>query len=117
MTGYKPFHSQLASIMEALTKAALTEICELVDEGYAELQLEISRSHRENEALRRKLELIETIVVRGSSGGKAAEALLPGQEAETAQQQRDSDGGDTAAAPGADGGAAVGVREEVKTWT
>lgn len=65
MTTYKAFHSQLTSIMEALTRAAVTEICELVDESYAVLQLELSRSHQENEALRRKLELIESIIARG----------------------------------------------------
>ncbi|GAA6229467.1 uncharacterized protein LOC108882429 [Lates japonicus] len=71
MTSYKAFHSQLTSIMEALTKAAVAEICELVDDSYAVLQLEISRSHKENEALRRKLELIETIIARGHRGSVA----------------------------------------------
>ncbi|XP_075993654.1 uncharacterized protein LOC142988381 [Genypterus blacodes] len=71
MTTYKAFHSQLTSIMEALTKAAVAEVCELVDDSYAVLQLEISRSHRENEALRRKLGLIETILARGHRGGVA----------------------------------------------
>ncbi|CAN9503042.1 unnamed protein product [Ophioblennius macclurei] len=68
MTTYKAFHSQLTSIMEALAKAAVAEICELVDDSYAVLQLEISRSHKENEALRRKLELIESIIARGNRG-------------------------------------------------
>lgn len=72
MTNYKAFHSQLSSIMEALTKAAVAEICELVDDSYAILQLELSRSHKENEALRRKLELIETIIVRGHNKNIAA---------------------------------------------
>ncbi|XP_029931009.1 zinc finger protein 500 [Myripristis murdjan] len=71
MTNYKAFHSQLTSIMEALTKAAVAEICELVDDSYAVLQLELSRSHKENEALRRKLELIETIIARGHRGNIA----------------------------------------------
>lgn len=71
MTSYKAFHSQLTSIMEALTKAAVSEICELVDDSYAVLQLEISRSHKENEALRRRLELIETIIARGQRGNVA----------------------------------------------
>ncbi|KAK2822795.1 hypothetical protein Q5P01_022860 [Channa striata] len=71
MTSYKAFHAQLTSIMEALTKAAVTEICELVDDSYAVLQLEIARSHKENEALKRKLELIETIIARGHRGHAA----------------------------------------------
>lgn len=72
MTTYSAFHSQLTSIMEALTRAAVTEICELMDDSYAVLQLELSRSHQENEALRRKLELIENIIVRGPRGDAAA---------------------------------------------
>lgn len=72
MTNYMAFHTQLSSIMEALAKAAVAEICELVDDSYAVLQLEISRSHKENEALRRKLELIETIIARGHRGNIAA---------------------------------------------
>nr|XP_019966969.1 PREDICTED: zinc finger protein 160-like [Paralichthys olivaceus] len=52
-------HAQLAAIMEVLANAAVAEICELVDGGYSLLQLEISRSRKENEALRRKLRLAE----------------------------------------------------------
>ncbi|XP_040912183.1 zinc finger protein 425 [Toxotes jaculatrix] len=110
----KALHEQLSIIMGALTKAAVAEICEVVDEGYAVLQMEITRSHRENEDLKKKLHLIESIVVRGSGGGKAAElevvaAAEGAQRAETPpqlqQQQLDGDGGD--------GGAAVVVREEL----
>lgn len=71
MTNYRAFHTQLSSIMDALTKAAVADICELVDDSYAVLQLEISRSHKENEALKRKLELIETIIARGQRGNMA----------------------------------------------
>ncbi|XP_072296605.1 uncharacterized protein [Eucyclogobius newberryi] len=79
---YEAFRSQLASIM-----AAVAEMCELMDDNYGALQLELSRSHRENEALRNKLQLIESIVARGGhrgdvvvfgGGGERAErALLP----------------------------------------
>ncbi|KAM4552117.1 uncharacterized protein PAE49_015638 [Odontesthes bonariensis] len=68
MTSYTAFHSQLTSIMEALSKAAVAEICELMAGSQAALQLEISRSHKENQALRRKLELIESIIGRGDRG-------------------------------------------------
>ncbi|KAM6954054.1 uncharacterized protein FYW47_013004 [Aplochiton taeniatus] len=71
MTNYKVFHTQLSSIMEALTKAAVAEICELVDYSYGVLQFEISKSHKENETLRRKLKLIETIIARGHKGNFA----------------------------------------------
>lgn len=65
-------HAQLTSIMEALTRTAVAEICELLDDSYAVLQLEIRRSHTENRALRRKLELIESVVARGHRGDGTA---------------------------------------------
>uniref|UniRef100_A0A0E9WKC5 Uncharacterized protein n=1 Tax=Anguilla anguilla TaxID=7936 RepID=A0A0E9WKC5_ANGAN len=49
------FQTELVAIMEVLTKAAVTEISKLVDDGYAVLRLEISRSHLENEELKRQL--------------------------------------------------------------
>lgn len=69
MANYRTFHSQLTSIMETLTRAAVAEICELVDDGYAVLHLEISRHQKENEELRQKLQLIESIIARGAGGG------------------------------------------------
>lgn len=90
--------------MGALTKAAVAEICEVVDEGYAVLQMEITRSHKENEDLKKKLHLIESIVVRGSGEAKAAE-VVPGEP----QQQREVERGPSA---GDDRRAA----EEVQTY-
>ncbi|XP_029931008.1 zinc finger protein 425-like [Myripristis murdjan] len=106
----KALHEQLSIIMGALTKAAVAEICEVVDEGYAVLQMEISRSHKENEDLKKKLHLIESIVVRGSSGNAAGKgAAVPGvedaQPAEAAQQD-----GEAGAPAGAEDAAAA-VRE------
>ncbi|XP_049603802.1 uncharacterized protein si:dkey-7l6.3 isoform X2 [Syngnathus scovelli] len=65
-------HSQLASIMEALTRAAVTEMCQLVDDSYAVVQMELTRSREENDELRRKLKLMETIIARGCYGGEDA---------------------------------------------
>ncbi|KAJ8011437.1 hypothetical protein DPEC_G00058200 [Dallia pectoralis] len=59
MASAVPFHTQLTSIMEVLVNAAVAEICELVDDGYAVLHLEISRSQKENEVLRERLQMIE----------------------------------------------------------
>ncbi|KAF3857698.1 hypothetical protein F7725_010899 [Dissostichus mawsoni] len=63
-------HAQLASIMEVLANTAVAEICELVDSGLAVLQLEVSRSRKENEALRRKLRLVEIRAVRVTASGR-----------------------------------------------
>ncbi|KAK6320576.1 hypothetical protein J4Q44_G00096830 [Coregonus suidteri] len=60
MSSSVPFHTQLTSIMEVLMNAAVAEICELVDDGYAVLHLEISRSQKENEVLRERLQIMET---------------------------------------------------------
>lgn len=66
------FHSQLASIMEVLANAAVAEICQLMDDGFATLRLEISRSQRENLALKSKLRLMEPtpppVVTRSRKG-------------------------------------------------
>lgn len=59
MARYADFHSQLVSIMEVLANTAVAEICQLVDDGFAALRLEISRSQRENLALKSKLRLME----------------------------------------------------------
>ncbi|XP_066508741.1 uncharacterized protein [Hoplias malabaricus] len=58
------FRSQLVSIMEALASAAVAEICELVQDGYAVLRMEVSRREKENEGLRRKLLALELRAAR-----------------------------------------------------
>lgn len=58
------FHSQIASIMEVLANAAVAEICKVVDEGYAEVHLEMARSQKDNEFLRRKIKLLELQIAR-----------------------------------------------------
>ncbi|XP_067109603.1 zinc finger protein 648-like [Osmerus mordax] len=71
MPNSKAMHDQLVIIMGALTKAAVAEICEIVDEGYAVLHLEISKRHKENEDLKKKLHLIESIIARGNASSQA----------------------------------------------
>ncbi|XP_056449702.1 zinc finger protein 583-like isoform X2 [Gadus chalcogrammus] len=46
---------QLSSIMDVLAKAAVSEISQLFSEGSATLQLQITRSREENEALRTRM--------------------------------------------------------------
>ncbi|XP_038143586.1 zinc finger and SCAN domain-containing protein 5B-like isoform X1 [Cyprinodon tularosa] len=109
----KALQEQLSVILGALTKAALVEICELVEEGYCALQLEISRSHKENQDLKKKLHLIESIVARGGESKAAAPEEGTGgtkaaARAETPQGQRDRDSGEAASGPG---GAAVELEE------
>ncbi|XP_062283148.1 zinc finger protein 239-like [Scomber scombrus] len=58
------FHSQIASIMEMLANSAVAEICKVVDDGYAVVHLEMSRSQKENEFLRRKIKLLELQIAR-----------------------------------------------------
>ncbi|XP_034073656.1 GDNF-inducible zinc finger protein 1-like [Gymnodraco acuticeps] len=77
MTSHRVLQSQLSSIMEALTRAAVLEISELLEESCAGWKSEISRSNMENQALRRRLELLETVITRGGkleSGGGEEEA-------------------------------------------
>ncbi|XP_014050616.1 uncharacterized protein isoform X4 [Salmo salar] len=58
------FHTQIASIMEVLANAAVSEICKLVDDDYAVFRLEVTQSQKENRTLRRKLHLLELKVAR-----------------------------------------------------
>ncbi|XP_038837376.1 zinc finger and BTB domain-containing protein 18-like isoform X6 [Salvelinus namaycush] len=58
------FHTQIASIMEVLANAAVADICKLVDDDYAVFRLEITKSQKENRAMRRKLQLLELKVAR-----------------------------------------------------
>ncbi|XP_071025790.1 uncharacterized protein [Oncorhynchus clarkii lewisi] len=68
------FHTQIASIMEVLANAAVAEICKLVDDDYAVFRLEITRSQKENMALRRKL--MESKVARERAERTTRERVL-----------------------------------------
>ncbi|KAK0149016.1 hypothetical protein N1851_010543 [Merluccius polli] len=75
------FHSQIASIIEVLANAAVAEICKVVDDGYAVVQLEVSQNQKENDFLRRKVRLLELQIskyraerMKGSEGA----ARFPG---------------------------------------
>ena len=51
---------QLSSIMDVLTKAAVSEISQLFSEGSATLHLQITRSLKENETLRTKMKVMRS---------------------------------------------------------
>ncbi|XP_045579097.1 uncharacterized protein isoform X4 [Salmo salar] len=70
------FHTQIASIMEVLANAAVTEICKVVDDDYAVLRLEITQSQKENRGLRRKLQLLELKVARDRADRTIRERVL-----------------------------------------
>lgn len=70
MFSSQALHEQLSAIMSTLSQAALSQMCAAVDQGFAAWQREISRKQQENQELRRKLHLIESIVVKGKSGGE-----------------------------------------------
>ncbi|XP_029543049.2 uncharacterized protein LOC115145665 isoform X1 [Oncorhynchus nerka] len=76
MANYMVFHTQIASIMEVLANAAVTEICKLVDDDYAVLRLEISQSQKENRGLRRKQQLLELKVARDRADRTMRERVL-----------------------------------------
>ncbi|XP_053738224.1 zinc finger protein 26-like [Synchiropus splendidus] len=79
---------QLSGILAALTRAAVEEILGLMDEGYAVLQTEIARSHKENQDLRKKLHLIESIIGRGTCGGLLAGPTVVEKQPEPTKPQR-----------------------------
>ncbi|KAG5841731.1 hypothetical protein ANANG_G00169880, partial [Anguilla anguilla] len=59
MTNYAHFQTQITSIMEIMTKSAIAEITRLFDDSSSILCLKISRSLHENQALKRKLQLLQ----------------------------------------------------------
>ncbi|XP_036403172.1 uncharacterized protein LOC118790371 [Megalops cyprinoides] len=71
--------AQLTSVMEILVKEALDKIGKLVDHGCAVLRLEMSRSHSENEELKKKLLLMENeLKMRGHGGAITLESSAAG---------------------------------------
>nr|XP_023677313.1 uncharacterized protein LOC111849034 isoform X5 [Paramormyrops kingsleyae] len=66
--------TQVASIMDRLSKDAADKIFRLVDENFASLRLEVSQSQNENESLRKRLQLMESESVttqeRPQEGGR-----------------------------------------------
>ncbi|XP_023646875.2 uncharacterized protein [Paramormyrops kingsleyae] len=69
------FHSQLTSIMDILTKAAVAEIIKVVEDNCCVLRLEINRSQNENERLKRKIQWMES-ELRGSYCANVYDGLL-----------------------------------------
>lgn len=67
MSSRLAFQTQLASIMEVLANAAVAEICKLVDDDYAVVSVQMSQCQRENKALKRKLNVLELKMARGSA--------------------------------------------------
>ncbi|KAG9337837.1 hypothetical protein JZ751_027488 [Albula glossodonta] len=61
---------RVTSIMEVLAKAAVAEICKIIDEGTALLRVEMSGSKKENEALKKKLLQLESKLQAAQRAGK-----------------------------------------------
>ncbi|XP_029518624.1 zinc finger protein 252-like [Oncorhynchus nerka] len=59
MQAHLSVQTQLASIMDVLARAAVDEISQLFSESSADLQLEISRSYKENEALKMRMKVMK----------------------------------------------------------
>ncbi|KAG9342390.1 hypothetical protein JZ751_016390 [Albula glossodonta] len=57
------FEAEIASIMEVLSKTAVAEIMKLVYNGSADLCVPVCKYKRENETLRRKLQLMENELI------------------------------------------------------
>ncbi|XP_055007448.1 sal-like protein 1 isoform X2 [Boleophthalmus pectinirostris] len=65
----RAIHEQLSAIMSTLSRAALTQMCAAVDQGFSALHAELLRQRRDNDELRKKLHLIQSIVVHSAGGG------------------------------------------------
>lgn len=69
MANCADFRSQISAVMEVLANAAVVEICKVMNEGYAVLRLEMSRTKRENELLKSKLKSIEFLLSQDIDSG------------------------------------------------
>ena len=76
MSNRLAFQTQLASIMEVLANAAVAEICKLVDDDYAVVNLQMSQCQRENKALKRKLHLLELKMARGNAERRLRDSAM-----------------------------------------
>ncbi|KAI4882415.1 hypothetical protein NFI96_025172 [Prochilodus magdalenae] len=81
LPSFPPFQTQLAAIMETLAKTAVLEISKLVDMECKMLRSEVTRSHHEIDTLRKRLQLMEHMLVQegtqsqqvgNGNGGQAA---------------------------------------------
>ncbi|KAG9331586.1 hypothetical protein JZ751_018676, partial [Albula glossodonta] len=72
------FQTQIASIMEVLAKAAVSEISKLMEQGSVVLHLEVSRSHEEIDGLRRKLQRMESELRTAREAAAARESRSVG---------------------------------------
>lgn len=71
------FQSQLVSIMEILAKAAVAEINKRVNDSCAVIRLEMRRSQRDVDALKRKYHLLENEVRRTRGRARKKGSLRP----------------------------------------
>lgn len=85
----RTLQQQISAVVEALSRAAVAEICALVE-------LELRRSRRENQDLKKRLRLIQSIVDRGGSGAAGTLAAAAG----AAEAQPDTERGAAAAEAG-----------------
>ncbi|XP_061101087.1 zinc finger protein 2-like [Conger conger] len=114
MSSFASFQVQVASIMEVLAKTAAAEITKLVDDGSAVWRLEMSRSQRENEALKAKLLLMEGELraVRGYGEGTPDNSLKLSFEVPVCDEFTDAQIRTSGAAAANDGGEGPLCKEE-----
>ncbi|XP_023653154.1 uncharacterized protein [Paramormyrops kingsleyae] len=94
MTNCVTFQDELASIMDVLVKAAVTDISKLFDNRSAFLRLEISYHQKENTSLKRKLQWMENELkaARRGRGPKAARQTIVKNHQSDSIKDADVDG-------------------------
>lgn len=99
MSAVFSFQTQLTSIMDALTKTAVSEISKLVEIESKMLKIEITRGRNEIASLTEKLQLMEKLlyITQGSRQDTAAKARLVARDG---SRKGDSDPDKTRSAKG-----------------
>ncbi|KAM9349544.1 uncharacterized protein ABDE67_009273 [Symphorus nematophorus] len=80
------FGSQVAAIMDALAKAAVTEITKLVEDGTVVLRLELCRRDSEIQELRRSLKLMEAELCKAQEAATSRAAEDTQEQTTTGDQ-------------------------------
>lgn len=87
------FHVQLTAVLDVLMKTAVSDICALAESWFKSFHMELARSKKENEDLRKRLQIIEQEKHHEPAAETALESKMTKEEkVDTGSEVRDTDG-------------------------
>ncbi|KAK2854605.1 hypothetical protein Q7C36_006474 [Tachysurus vachellii] len=86
------FHVQLTAVLDVLMKTAVSDICALAESWFKSFHMELARSKKENEDLRKRLQIIEQEKHHEPAAETALESKITKEEKDdTGSEVRDTD--------------------------